>query len=283
MVFIYILQLENEKYYVGKTNNPIFRLEQHFNSNASAWTQKYPPVYLLQILPDCDDFDEDKYTLKYMKLFGINNVRGGSFCEIELSNDNKLTIQKMLNGSSDKCYNCQKFGHFAKECPEKYAKNNCENEYVIIQKCNNSNVCYRCGRDGHYVENCYATTDINGNTINNSDSDSDSDYDIIWECEYCGKEFESEKSAELHEKKCSQKQNDNSDICYRCGREGHYATDCYAKTDINGNYICANLVKNTKINKYAKNISNYKCKYCNKKFDTQKGVTFHENIYCKNK
>ena len=31
MIYIYVLELENKKYYVGKTTNPDFRLEQHFN------------------------------------------------------------------------------------------------------------------------------------------------------------------------------------------------------------------------------------------------------------
>lgn len=35
MVFIYVLQLEQGKYYVGKTNNPNFRLTSHFQSNGS--------------------------------------------------------------------------------------------------------------------------------------------------------------------------------------------------------------------------------------------------------
>jgi predicted GIY-YIG superfamily endonuclease len=38
MVFIYLLELENNKYYVGKTSKPDFRLEQHFNSSGSQWT-----------------------------------------------------------------------------------------------------------------------------------------------------------------------------------------------------------------------------------------------------
>ena len=62
MVFIYILQLEKGKYYVGKTNNPQFRLESHFNSNGSEWTKMYKPKKVLEIKPNCDDYDEDKYT-----------------------------------------------------------------------------------------------------------------------------------------------------------------------------------------------------------------------------
>ena len=37
MVFIYTLKLIQGKYYVGKTNNPSFRLDNHFNSNGSAY------------------------------------------------------------------------------------------------------------------------------------------------------------------------------------------------------------------------------------------------------
>ena len=43
-MLIYILELENKKYYVGKTTNPDFRLEQHFNNSGSQWTKKYKPI-----------------------------------------------------------------------------------------------------------------------------------------------------------------------------------------------------------------------------------------------
>ena len=39
MVYIYTLLLQSNKYYVGKTDNHKFRLNDHFNSNGSAWTQ----------------------------------------------------------------------------------------------------------------------------------------------------------------------------------------------------------------------------------------------------
>lgn len=31
--------------------------------------------------------------------------------------------------------------------------------------------------------------------------------------------------------------NNCDDLCFTCGRKGHYASNCYAKTDLNGNYI----------------------------------------------
>ena len=118
MVFIYILQLESNKYYIGKTNNPDIRLDSHFNSNGSEWKKIYKPIKVYELISDCDSYDEDKYTLKYMEKEGINNVRGGSFCQVELSDEQIKLINQMIKGASDKCFNCGESGHFIKDCIE---------------------------------------------------------------------------------------------------------------------------------------------------------------------
>jgi hypothetical protein len=118
MTNIYILQLENNKYYIGKTENPYFRLNEHFSSFGSEWTNKYKPIYVIELLLNCDDFDEDKYTLIYMKKYGIDNVRGGSFCKLKLSDSEIKHIQKMINSATSKCYNCGNFGHYIADCSE---------------------------------------------------------------------------------------------------------------------------------------------------------------------
>ena len=72
-------------------------------------------------------------------------------------------------------------------------------------------------------------------------------------CEYCGKEFIEKNKCEYHEKFCNTKykkqinyySNDDDDddydndddCCFRCGREGHYASSCYASKHIKGYYL----------------------------------------------
>jgi predicted GIY-YIG superfamily endonuclease len=60
MVFIYIIKLEKGKYYIGKINNPQFRLESYINSDCSKWTKIYKPLRVIDVKPNCDDYDEDK-------------------------------------------------------------------------------------------------------------------------------------------------------------------------------------------------------------------------------
>ena len=189
MVNIYILKLENDKYYVGKTEYLDIRIEHHITGKGSVWTKKYKPVKIIEIIPNCDDFDEDKYTIMYMSKYGIENVRGGSYCELILNEERKNNLNNILNGANDKCYKCGEKGHFVKNCTKKESTDS-----------------GWFGKIFETIKNINITLNINNNEETESTDKSSSD--------------ESESSNEV--------------VCYRCGREGHYANRCFAKTNVYG-------------------------------------------------
>jgi hypothetical protein len=242
MLYIYILELENNKYYIGKTTNPQFRLEQHFNSTGSSWTQKYKPIKLLEIIHNCDIFDEDKYTLKYMSLHGIDNVRGGSFCEIKLNHNYINILKRMIDGASDKCYKCREHGHFANECNKsdistssRISKSLCsfENIWNVMTICKNTMY--------NLINNIYNTKTpeiLLNDPLPKDPLTEDYSYEEIksFNCCYCNMEFDTVLELNKHET-IHVKPKNKSYKCFRCKRWGHYAINCNAFTDVNGKYL----------------------------------------------
>jgi len=163
-MYIYILRLRNNKYYVGKTIEPLERFSTHLDKLGSEWTRRHSVIEVHEVIPDCDEYDEDKYTLKYMVKYGVDNVRGGSFCRINLSKSDLKTINKMILGLSDKCYKCKQSGHFIKNCKSK--TRGCKQPDNFIKNCKSkTRGCMRCGRDNHIESDCYAKTNINTNEV----------------------------------------------------------------------------------------------------------------------
>ena len=193
---IYVLSCRSGKYYIGKTNRPITkRIEEHMTHEGSEWTAMYTPIKVVDIKYNADDFDEDKYTKMYMKKYGIDNVRGGSYTQVCLPDHTKQHLMKEL--------------------------------------CTASDVCFRCHRPGHFANNCYARTRADGSYIHDDDDDDEdsSDEEVFWCCQYCDKEFDTEAKVVRHEKVCRPPRNQltlqQQKGCYRCGRTGHYASSCY--------------------------------------------------------
>lgn len=117
MTIVYILKCENNKYYVGKTERPLnCRIEEHFNRNGSQWTKKYKPLCVIDIKNNADDMDEDKYTKIYMRKYGINNVRGGSYNTLKLPDYKIKALKDEICTANNLCYNCMEKGHYISNC-----------------------------------------------------------------------------------------------------------------------------------------------------------------------
>jgi predicted GIY-YIG superfamily endonuclease len=123
---IYILKLENEKYYVGKTNNLIERLNNHYYGNGSYWTCKYRPVTIIDVIDCKSKFDENNYTKEYMIKYGLNNVRGGAYSNIELTLSQREVLKLEFASLKNSCYNCGSPCHYIGDCEGKKANDNVE-------------------------------------------------------------------------------------------------------------------------------------------------------------
>lgn len=119
MSFLYILRLESDKYYIGTTTNVFNRVNQHVNKKGATWTKKYPFKELIFVTKVTSNFDEDNYTKEYMGKYGIENVRGGSYCQLVLSENQKEILLKEINHSNGNCLKCGIPGHFISKCPKK--------------------------------------------------------------------------------------------------------------------------------------------------------------------
>jgi hypothetical protein len=118
METIYVLRLQRGKYYVGKTGRSVEeRYDEHRRGHGSAWTRLYAPVDFQEILESTSPFDEDRTVKEYMSEFGVNNVRGGSYSEIELNGETRRLLEREIRHAFGLCLNCGDRSHYRRNCP----------------------------------------------------------------------------------------------------------------------------------------------------------------------
>ncbi|CAB4444271.1 unnamed protein product [Rhizophagus irregularis] len=172
---VYVLECSNNKYYVGKTRRNVnTRFEEHRNGTGSEWTRLYRPIRIVESERSNNSHLELNKTLDYMSRYGIDDVRGSCYSNVNLSETEKQNIRQLLSSRNDTCYNCvdsscdenddNKFyrcfrcgspSHFANNCyKESDSSNDEDNSYYDDNERLSYVVCYRCGHTGHYANRC---------------------------------------------------------------------------------------------------------------------------------
>jgi hypothetical protein len=96
--YIYVLELVEERYYIGRTSNILRRIEEHFTNNGAIYTKKYKPLKVIEVEEEKTVEDEKIKTIFYMEKYGWEKVRGSYWCSLEIKNPinkNNKNIRKI--------------------------------------------------------------------------------------------------------------------------------------------------------------------------------------------
>lgn len=203
MVYIYVLRLQQNKYFVGKSDKSKPLPEEY---SFYDWTAIYPVLSIEYVYSNCVDSDEDKILKMRMNKYGVENVRGGSYKDVNI--DEEILREELKNNRG--CLFCGLCGHHLKEC----------DEYLSRVKC------FRCGKNGHFVKDCPSTNFKEKKTIN------------CFKCgssEHVSKECVNEP-VNVKCSKCGNRGHYAKDcsflfaVCHKCHKAGHLAAACRTKS-----------------------------------------------------
>ena len=132
---IYVLKLQENKYYIGKTYKQIKeRFNEHCKGQGSAWTRKFQPIEVIEQYIDVNEFEEDKITKMYMAKYGIDNVRGGAYCRMKMPNSLTKLLYREIWHAQHKCLECGSDQHFVAKCKD-FVEEKTIDWYLILGFC----------------------------------------------------------------------------------------------------------------------------------------------------
>lgn len=153
--YIYVLKCEHDTIYVGKTTNVWKRLQQHFfgeEKRAVEWLKIHKPKNVEAVYNNKTAEHEDFYTERYIRLYGPENVRGGSYVCVNLPEYQTKTLETKRRCVADACFKCGG-DHFAKDC--KIIPSETEEEKILkVVKVLNGT----CGRN--YIANVLVDEEV---------------------------------------------------------------------------------------------------------------------------
>lgn len=191
---IYIIRLEQNKYFIGEAINLEKRLKEHSEGKVAQYTNIYRPINIKKIIPDSNPKHLDKYVVKYMEKYGMNSVRGGSFQNEILTKDQikylksqgvkeqkqqhqqqqqqqqhqqKLNEPPTLSLQEQQMIEQELYQEEIMKQPQQIMQrrrpeSSLKQDILKIPIRQANGTCYICGLDGHYQENCTRNQEING-------------------------------------------------------------------------------------------------------------------------
>lgn len=116
LLYVYVLHLEGDHYYVGSTKDPRSRIKQHVDGTGTVWTSIHKVLSVVSVNLAKHFLEEHCLTLEMMKEKGIDKVRGAEFSNPVLTKEQRTSIEKAICGARGACFTCGKTDHFSGKC-----------------------------------------------------------------------------------------------------------------------------------------------------------------------
>lgn len=87
-IHLYVLELTDNKYYVGMTRNVEKRYRRHISGKGAQWTKLHKPIRIVKTIDTnlSNELEvailENRLTFDMATQHGLDNVRGGGYCQM---------------------------------------------------------------------------------------------------------------------------------------------------------------------------------------------------------
>jgi predicted GIY-YIG superfamily endonuclease len=183
---LFVLECSSDKWYIASAKDVLHKVTYLECGFGPDWTRTYSPIRIVEQRPITGPTDVLDTTKKYMKTYGIDNVRCESMCYVStseyanasvtdtrfLDEEVERTLRFELYALPGSCSKCRGTGHLADACNRPLVTSwNCQycvSDYPTKgacleheRKCPHkpergvSNSCTRCGRHEHTTDRCY--------------------------------------------------------------------------------------------------------------------------------
>lgn len=264
---IYCLECSNGYFYVGRclAGREDARFQEHLRGAGATFTALHRPRRFVYARPSSDPLEEDLAVLQCMREHGILRVRGGSWSAVDLSPEMLDNLVRQLNHAAGNCLRCGQPGHYAAHCraptsgratrqPQQEHNYNYPQTQMLSQTHRSSGgtgrrapppqagrrrrappgTCERCGREGHVCQQCYAKTDVEGHELDSGYSESDEEEPPAARRRVVKTTSRERARSPVSSRGARGSGRAAGNACRRCGREGHFASQCYARTHASG-------------------------------------------------
>lgn len=210
---LYRLQLQNDKWYIGKTKNFTHRMDQHLEGEGAQWVKRHPMKACSEIgRYDDATWEETKQTLAWMISKGINNVRGAEYSQLApfVSEDAKRMSYAAMHHLNRQDREFIEGIFLSSISSENFATSGCASSAVPPLHSFITSVNQPAERHNSVKRMDLASPASRGQT---------------------GKRAKFARYE--HEESDSDDSDDSDDtFCSRCGRDSHNSRDCYASRDV---------------------------------------------------